>query len=243
MVGFTPLSASHPPAEVLGIISDIFGQFDELADKYGVHKVKTIGGGRTCRIVPPCTWPWTARGPPPACSPHPQRMPLVVHMRCCARAVAHGLLRQRYACAVAPLLRLCGVALGVLRRRCARGQVHPLRCVQIRRVVPCCRARWLCCARVCCLARWLCCARVLSHQTRTWRVLAPSPSPPSPRPSTRQRSVLSAPSTWRSRCSRCAWPARLVVRSMPRSPQVRGRPARAPNTLPAQPASMRSHRR
>ena len=43
MVGFTPLSASRPPAEVLSILSDLFGVFDDLADKYGVQKVKTIG--------------------------------------------------------------------------------------------------------------------------------------------------------------------------------------------------------
>ena len=43
MVGFTPLSATHPPSDVLGILSDLFGTFDELSEQYGVHKVKTIG--------------------------------------------------------------------------------------------------------------------------------------------------------------------------------------------------------
>ena len=42
-VGFTPLSASHSAAEVLGILSELFDQFDEIATQFGAHKVKTIG--------------------------------------------------------------------------------------------------------------------------------------------------------------------------------------------------------
>ena len=43
MSGFTQLSASTPPEKVLGILSDLFGRFDRLASRFGVHKVKTIG--------------------------------------------------------------------------------------------------------------------------------------------------------------------------------------------------------
>ena len=43
MCGFTPLSATRPPEEALGILGDLFGQFDELAERVRVHKLKTIG--------------------------------------------------------------------------------------------------------------------------------------------------------------------------------------------------------
>ena len=43
MVGFTPLSARFPPEKVLGILSDIFEEFDSLCETNGVDKVKTIG--------------------------------------------------------------------------------------------------------------------------------------------------------------------------------------------------------
>jgi class 3 adenylate cyclase len=43
MVGFTPLSARFPPEKVLGILSDIFEEFDSLCELNSVDKVKTIG--------------------------------------------------------------------------------------------------------------------------------------------------------------------------------------------------------
>ena len=43
MVGFTPLSAARGPEEVLGILSELFEAFDQAAERWGVHKVKTIG--------------------------------------------------------------------------------------------------------------------------------------------------------------------------------------------------------
>ena len=43
MVGFTPLSARFPPEKVLGILSDIFEEFDNLCEVNMVDKVKTIG--------------------------------------------------------------------------------------------------------------------------------------------------------------------------------------------------------
>ena len=42
MVGFT-LSSKYPPERVLGILSDIFEEFDELCEANKVDKVKTIG--------------------------------------------------------------------------------------------------------------------------------------------------------------------------------------------------------
>ena len=43
MVGFTPLSSKYPPERVLGILSDIFEEFDSLCESHSVDKVKTIG--------------------------------------------------------------------------------------------------------------------------------------------------------------------------------------------------------
>ena len=51
MVGFTPLSASHSAAEVLGILGELFDQFDVLATQYGVHKVRHKRRGHTRRIA------------------------------------------------------------------------------------------------------------------------------------------------------------------------------------------------
>ena len=50
MVGFTPLSAKFPPEKVLGILSDIFEEFDSLCEENCVDKVRTSaahfwGGG------------------------------------------------------------------------------------------------------------------------------------------------------------------------------------------------------
>ncbi|HEY4057949.1 MAG TPA: adenylate/guanylate cyclase domain-containing protein [Kofleriaceae bacterium] len=43
IVGFTELSARLPAASVVEILNEIFSQFDALADKHGVEKIKTIG--------------------------------------------------------------------------------------------------------------------------------------------------------------------------------------------------------
>ena len=42
-VGFTPLSSRYSAEVVLGILSDIFEEFDSLAETHKVDKVKTIG--------------------------------------------------------------------------------------------------------------------------------------------------------------------------------------------------------
>ncbi len=43
VVGFTPLSEKLPPAEMVGLLNDIFSYFDTLTDKYGLEKIRTIG--------------------------------------------------------------------------------------------------------------------------------------------------------------------------------------------------------
>lgn len=43
LVGFTKLSASLSPAELVELLNYIFSAFDDLADKYGLEKIKTIG--------------------------------------------------------------------------------------------------------------------------------------------------------------------------------------------------------
>ena len=43
VVDFTPLSELLPPAEVVGLLDHLFSHFDELAEDYGLEKIKTIG--------------------------------------------------------------------------------------------------------------------------------------------------------------------------------------------------------
>jgi guanylate cyclase len=43
VVDFTPLSEHLPPAEVVGILDHLFSHFDDLAEQYGLEKIKTIG--------------------------------------------------------------------------------------------------------------------------------------------------------------------------------------------------------
>lgn len=43
IVGFTELSEKLGPSETVNMLNQLFGQFDELADKCGVEKIKTIG--------------------------------------------------------------------------------------------------------------------------------------------------------------------------------------------------------
>jgi class 3 adenylate cyclase len=55
IVEFTRLSGSMSPAELVGVLNDVFTVFDGLVDRYGLEKVKTIGdaymvvGGMTGR--------------------------------------------------------------------------------------------------------------------------------------------------------------------------------------------------
>src|SRR6266699_3479587 len=43
IVGFTPLSARLSPTELLELLNGVFSGFDELAGRYGLEKIKTIG--------------------------------------------------------------------------------------------------------------------------------------------------------------------------------------------------------
>jgi guanylate cyclase len=43
MVGFTPLSATLPPVEMVELLNEAFSFFDLLLDKYDVEKIRTIG--------------------------------------------------------------------------------------------------------------------------------------------------------------------------------------------------------
>ncbi|NEP55449.1 MAG: PAS domain S-box protein [Symploca sp. SIO2G7] len=43
IVGFTPLSARIAPKEVVNLLNQIFSLFDQLAEKHGLEKIKTIG--------------------------------------------------------------------------------------------------------------------------------------------------------------------------------------------------------
>jgi len=43
LCGFTRLSASRTPREVVGFMSELFGMFDNLTDQFGVYKVETVG--------------------------------------------------------------------------------------------------------------------------------------------------------------------------------------------------------
>ena len=43
MVDFTPLAAMQPPEETVRLLNDVFSAFDELTDRHGLEKIKTIG--------------------------------------------------------------------------------------------------------------------------------------------------------------------------------------------------------
>ncbi len=43
IVNFTPFAQAHPPDEVVNVLNSVFSVFDELADRYGLEKIKTIG--------------------------------------------------------------------------------------------------------------------------------------------------------------------------------------------------------
>ncbi|MCA1994489.1 MAG: response regulator [Coleofasciculus sp. S288] len=43
IVGFTPLSTRLEPIELVNLLNQIFSEFDQLAEDYGLEKIKTIG--------------------------------------------------------------------------------------------------------------------------------------------------------------------------------------------------------
>lgn len=53
LVGFTQLSATVPPDELVTMLNRLFSRFDELSGRYGVEKIKTIGDAyMACAGVP-----------------------------------------------------------------------------------------------------------------------------------------------------------------------------------------------
>jgi adenylate cyclase len=65
VVDFTPLSQRLPPAEVVGILDQLFSLFDALVERYGLEKIKTIGD---CYMA--------AAGVPDPCPDHARRAAL-----------------------------------------------------------------------------------------------------------------------------------------------------------------------
>ena len=43
IVGFTALSAAVTPEELVELLNEVFSRFDELAERHGLEKIKTIG--------------------------------------------------------------------------------------------------------------------------------------------------------------------------------------------------------
>lgn len=43
LVDFTRISAGMPPAELVNLLNQVFSRFDQLSEKYGLEKIKTIG--------------------------------------------------------------------------------------------------------------------------------------------------------------------------------------------------------
>jgi adenylate cyclase len=43
IVGFTAFARTRPPAEVVDLLNRLFSSFDQLADRHGIEKIKTIG--------------------------------------------------------------------------------------------------------------------------------------------------------------------------------------------------------
>jgi class 3 adenylate cyclase len=61
LVGFTQLSSTRTPEEVVRFMDELFGLFDELTEKYGIYKVETIGDAY---IAGQAEYPLTDRNKP-----------------------------------------------------------------------------------------------------------------------------------------------------------------------------------
>ena len=61
IVGFTRLSTTVTPEQLVAMLNQLFSRFDELSSRFGVEKIKTIGDAyMACCGVPRSwpTWPW-----------------------------------------------------------------------------------------------------------------------------------------------------------------------------------------
>ena len=80
VVEFTVLAQRLPPAQMVGILDQLFSDFDVLVERHGLEKIKTIGD---CYMA--------AAGVPSPCSDHARRAALLaLEMRGCARHVGGG---------------------------------------------------------------------------------------------------------------------------------------------------------
>ena len=71
VVGFTVLSAKLDPAEMVGLLNEVFSRFDTLAERHGVEKIRTIGDNYMC-----------VAGVPQRCDDHaPRAARLALDMR------------------------------------------------------------------------------------------------------------------------------------------------------------------
>jgi adenylate cyclase len=78
VVDFTALSSRLRPEEVVGLLDELFSEFDDLADRHGVEKIKTIGD---CYMV--------AAGVPRPRPDHAQALArMALEMRDCVRRYA-----------------------------------------------------------------------------------------------------------------------------------------------------------
>ena len=66
VVDFTPLAQRLSPAEVVGILDQLFSHFDTLVERHGLEKIKTIGD---CYMA--------AAGVPDPCADHASRAALL----------------------------------------------------------------------------------------------------------------------------------------------------------------------
>jgi len=62
IVGFTSLSSRVPPEQLVGMLNELFSEFDKLAEKHGLEKIKTIGDAYMA-----------VAGAPEPCADHAQR--------------------------------------------------------------------------------------------------------------------------------------------------------------------------
>ncbi|MFB2977157.1 adenylate/guanylate cyclase domain-containing protein [Microseira sp. BLCC-F43] len=70
MVGFTRLASQISPTELIVKLNSIFSEFDQLTERYGLEKNKTIGDGYMVASglpnprlmgMPLCKWHWQCK--------------------------------------------------------------------------------------------------------------------------------------------------------------------------------------